>query len=396
MNPFVVLKNLSPELVDRWNKCFVRTGRSFSLGMWFRTQEESNKNFSNWKNANDKRRRLIQFYDEYAIVNNDFCIVNSYLWLSLAFPKNEINLYKDKIDESLQKGNWIRNDAGVYEKDNFNFSYKETEKLEEDCKNNREFPEDYSFLTITFKSKSFEIPEDVINLPWKLFNQGIRKPEKRENPTYTDDLSVIKEYLPAQIELGCGPSIEAGVDPLYSYHNLYSVQDHVTKKFFLSPEDDQILYELLTDTNKYFADVSEMYRKILLAKPTKFHYCLKAMMDKGLLVGPILNNDFDGLCEQLDMETIFIRDYLKYFRFKEYDFNPKAKSYIVIGCHSDRRMLQGLARKKGLKVIHIDPECFLENGEYRAYPLEGPKDNDIVLNLKGMELAEKCSDVFGI
>ena len=139
-----------------------------------------------------------------------------------------------------------------------------------------------------------------------------------------------------------------------------------------------------------------MYKEMLVAEPTSLHRALREMKDRGLIVEPILSNNFDGLCEQVGMKTIFVRDYIKYYRFKEFEFNPKAKSYLVFGCHSDRRLLQKLAREKGMKVVYIDPECFKEEGEYRDYPLEGPKNDDIVINMTCAEFVDNYKKAFSI
>lgn len=396
MLPFIVLENIDQSLIYKWNKSFLNTERNFSNGLWFRTQEKVNREFSRWQNCDDKRRRIIQFYDEYGIVNNNICLLNCYLWISLAFPKEEIDQYILNIKNQLNRGDWIQKRATSYEKEELEFSYVEDEKLEEDILCHRVFPENYRFLTIKMKSKGFKIPDDVLSLPWKLFNQGLRVQEQREKPLYTKDLSILKKYLPAQVELGCGPSIEAGIDPLYSYHTIYSVQDHKTKQFCLSPDSDTILYDLLGDKNTFFEKITRMYKMILLAKPTSFHFLMKRMRDSGIVVEPFLSNNFDGLCEEIGLETIFVRNYLKYFRFKEFEFNPKAKSYWVFGCHADRRLLQKLARKRGLKIVYIDPERFQENWVDRIYPLEGPKTDDIVINMTCAEFVDNWKGLFSI
>lgn len=42
-------------------------------------------------------------------------------------------------------------------------------------------------------------------------------------------------------------------------------------------------------------------------------------------------------------------------------------------------MLQS-AREQGLKIIHIDPEGFEQNGSMLSYPKEGIKKDDIVFH----------------
>ncbi|MBQ3494199.1 MAG: hypothetical protein IJA69_02160 [Clostridia bacterium] len=68
---------------------------------------------------------------------------------------------------------------------------------------------------------------------------------------------------------------------------------------------------------------------------------------------------------------------------------------IVMGGHADRRQVQKQAREKGLQIIYIDPEGFFTKDGFEKYPIEGPKDGDIIVNLtfeQAMEQLKKVLD----
>jgi len=55
---------------------------------------------------------------------------------------------------------------------------------------------------------------------------------------------------------------------------------------------------------------------------------------------------------------------------------------LVVGSHADRRKVQRQAREKGLKIIYADPEGFFDkNKVFTPYPMEAPKDEDLVLQI---------------
>ena len=113
------------------------------------------------------------------------------------------------------------------------------------------------------------------------------------------------------------------------------------------------------------------------------------MYEKGLFVGTLLNNNFDHLASELGIPEKTLRVYHIENYFPQITFDPRAKSLICIGSHADRRFIQKQARAKGLKIIYIDPEGFETKNGFEKYLIEGATDDDIVLNLKSLELAEE-------
>ncbi|MFD7003905.1 sensor histidine kinase [Streptomyces mirabilis] len=47
----------------------------------------------------------------------------------------------------------------------------------------------------------------------------------RGEPTYAEDLAQLADFLPFQVEVGCGVSYEAGVPPLHRLHEIYHVNE---------------------------------------------------------------------------------------------------------------------------------------------------------------------------
>ena len=81
---------------------------------------------------------------------------------------------------------------------------------------------DYNNLDIILKSNNFKITDEIMSRPIRVFEKGIRQVLPRGNPKYVD-FSDIKDYFPAHVELGCGPSISSGIPPLNYFHKLFSV-----------------------------------------------------------------------------------------------------------------------------------------------------------------------------
>ena len=65
-----------------------------------------------------------------------------------------------------------------------------------------------------------------------------------------------------------------------------------------------------------------------------------------------------------------------------------------MGAHADRRQVERQARAAGKKVIFIDPEGFYTKDGFEAYPIEGPKDDDLILKMTFEEAMEKLKDKY--
>jgi hypothetical protein len=217
--------------------------------------------------------------------------------------------------------------------------------------------------------------EDLRRLPWLVLESGFRQPDRRGNPRLDPPVSEILEHLPAQVELGCGPSIEAGIPPLRQLHDVYHVADRSTRAFLFGSGRDVLPALLVSEPERTYRRFVEMFRRCFTASPTRFHSMLRTMQRRGLVVGPVLTNNFDGLPRRLGLSEVRLR------RYDEIEapvsFHPAARSLLVVGSHADRRRLQRRARERGLKVIHVNPEGYVEHGSFVPDPVEGPQSDDL-------------------
>ncbi len=73
-------------------------------------------------------------------------------------------------------------------------------------------------------------------------------------------------------------------------------------------------------------------------------------------------------------------------RQEDVEFNPAARSLLVVGVHADRGLAQMRARQLGLRVIYIDPERYLApDGSVIPYPVEAPQDGDLFVRMTAGE-----------
>ncbi len=382
--PYVVC-DLTNEEAQVFKKYFEDNGTFNFEGVWFRSQKKINKASSGWKNESDKRKKVIHFYDTYKVVENKLVILESYLYVSKTLPKKELDSYIKNIIKTLNLEADKKEE--VYFLGDLEIIINRYDKNPKE-----EYIEDYETVDIVIKTKGKETKELYEKL-WALSKKGIREKDIRENPKYINDLSEFKEFLPAQIELGCGPSIEAGIPPLYYLHEIYKVQRHTNGKFYFGAEDD-LVCQVIKDPLSKYKEFSHMIKRCIKAKPTNFQNTLKKFYDKGIFVGNLINNNFDRLAARVGIEEEIIRVYDINDYFPKIDFDPRAKSLLCIGTHADRRKIQKRAREKGLKIIYVDCEGFYKNEKFSEYLIEGPKDQDLILKITANEFANLLEKEF--
>jgi hypothetical protein len=226
------------------------------------------------------------------------------------------------------------------------------------------------------QTDGFALPAGWPARPWKVFHDvGLRRSLTRGRPAEgrPEDIAA---HLPAQVELGCGPSIEAGIPHLSSLHRIYGVS-HPDYGFVFRAADDGLL-ELLAAPERKYAEFTAIYRACLLAGSTPFYDALRALHARGELVGPVITNNFDCQCADLGLPEVSLRRYDATPYYPTIDYDPRARSLLVVGVHADRRLVQMRARDRGLKVIFIDPEEYVApDGRRIGYPVEAPQDGDL-------------------
>lgn len=362
MIPLLVQSNLTEKQKINFHQRFGTSeewDRSLRENVWRRHQAPENQELSDWRSG-EHRRRLVHFRDKYGLVNGDFCLVESYLFLSIKAPQEEIESYKRRIHG--------RNLCGL------KLEVNEQKIHEADVKAGRETPQHYSNLDVRLYSHQYS--NETAIKPWRILKTGIRQKIPRGNPT---SISSLEPFFPAQVELGCGPSIETGIPPLNFFHKLFSL--HKNGKFVLKAEDDDFL-SVFDDPIQWYQKAIEIHQKTLVAEPSSFYFKLKELHDQGKIVGPIINNNFDGLPLSVGLEELPLRKYDDEGLYPPIKFHPEAKSLLVIGAHADRRKCQHHARNAGLKIVYIDPEGYDQNGVFVSYPLESPQNEDYVMNIK--------------
>jgi hypothetical protein len=348
--PFVVQPDLTARQLERYHRHIDSDSsgwyRRFTESIWRRHQHPSNAELSGWRGDTDQRRRLIHFYDEYGAQGRDFVLRNAYLHLVLDLPADDIDRYRAVIEDGLRAGEWRRTDdgrdrtLGRWQRGDLLATLRHRARHPEDEAHGHMSPAGYSSLDIVVRT------------------QGYR--------------------LPAQRELGCGPSIEAGIPPLSTLHRIYGVS-HPDYGFIFRAEDDGLLSLFRAPEAKY-REMTDIYRACLLAEPTPFYARMRDLWARGHFVGPIITNNFDCQCADLGLPEISLRryDWGPYYPTIEHD--PRARSLLVIGVHADRRLVQMRARRAGLRVMFIDPERYVApDGRSIAYPVEAPQDEDLLV-----------------
>jgi hypothetical protein len=395
-SPYIVLNNLSPEQIERWHVQFARDGRDTAEGMWRRSHDDyTAKKFGS--DPNDKRRRLVHFIDKYDIVDaiggKALGIIHSYVYICSTLPRQDVANYWLRHQELAKRHGWKTDRWNDEAFRIINGDYEITGKIYDVHPNDQEsgttFPEDYRTVEVIFRTINETIPKDKRETPWGVWNSKYRHPIERQEPEIVTDLSEIKKYFPLHIELGCGPSLEAGIPPLSRLHHIYSASDYSTR-VFLFGEGDTLLERIITNISDFYNDASESYRKCLLAPITPFYEMLGVLRDKGLAVEPLINNNFDGLAKLVGYEELYIRRYETTNWIPDIRFNPKAKGLLVVGSHADRRLVRVHARQAGLKVIYVDPEGYIDRGgNFTPYPLEALDASDILIRMTANDFGSK-------
>ncbi|MFJ5819348.1 hypothetical protein ACIQGT_36470 [Streptomyces sp. NPDC093108] len=389
--PHPVIEQLSDAQVATWERHFAGAGherpRAIEEGIWRRTQDPANAVQSGWSEDEQGRRRIVHYryrYDlDYTFPVPRLVLAELYLYTSVLAPTAEIGEYGDNVRSWLAEGGWRKVDDTMWSKGDLRVTVTPYDTHPQDERASRGTPPGFCSLDVAFVSEDFTVTRNVRQMPWNVLAGGIRIKDERGNPTYADDLSDLKNYLPFQVEIGCGTSVEAEVPPLHFLHQVYRVTtrtDNVMKDahpFVLSPQKDTLVREMLLDATTKADELTTMFRVSFLAEPTAAHYALKALHDAGHFVGPVLQHNFDLLAARAGLDECFVRRYDQ--KIPPVPFHPEARALLVVGLHADRRSVEKRARERGMRIFYVDTEGLEEFGKYMPYPLEGPQDGDVIV-----------------
>lgn len=383
--PFVVIPELTDQQLHRFehhvNSDASGWHRKWTESIWRRHQHPSNAKLSGWLSADDSKRRLIHFYDEYDVNGRQFVLKNAYLWVNWTLPEEHIAEYESAISTRLDSGGWSKlpgatAEASSWQRGDLLATLKGCQIHPEDLKRGVKQPPGYRNLDLVVKNASYELPAGWVERPWRVFHEvGLRKVLPRGEPQLIEP-EQIAELLPAQLELGCGPSIEAGIPHLSNLHRIYGVS-LPNYGFIYRAAQDGVL-DLLSAPEAKYREMTDIYRACLVAGSTDFYRAIGTLRERGLLVGPVITNNFDCQCADLGFPEISLRNYDWEPYYPHIPYDPRARSLLVVGVHADRRLVQMRARDRGLKVIFVDPEAYVApDGSRIHYPVEAPQTDDL-------------------
>ena len=403
--PFEIEKNLTHAQVLWWEKQFVETGRSAAEGIWRRTQDERNAVESGRISQHDKRRRMLHFVDQYGLITNEevvsLGVVAPYLWMQVASPREEVDGYLTDLEAALRHGMWDRtemyDDHQEFTRDDMRLSLHLLSSDPHDIREGRTFPSNYVMLEAVFEGTNTSISHQQKLSPWSVLNTGIREKDVRGKPTIISDLNELKrnDLFPIQLELGCGPSIEAGIPPLHYLHGIYYVTDVKTGGFIFGPKKDKLLVDIARNPEEFYNRAALPYARSITCDPTPFYELMARLHQEGILVGDVITNNFDGLASLVGLPERYVRRYEETQITPKIEFHPDARSLLVVGSHADRRRVQHSARQQGLKVIYVDPEGYVfPDGSFTSYPLESPQDCDYLIKMTAAEFTDSWIKTF--
>ena len=353
--------------------------RDVEESIWRRSQHPLNAAQSGWDGTGG-RRRIVHYRNCYAVAGPHLVLAEWYLYHCLTIPAAEARGYTAQIAGWATAGGWTRDGEQCWRRGDLRARLTRYAVHPEDAAAGRDTPAGFESVEMTFSSAGLRLPPGTARLPWEVLASGLRVPARRGDPAITPTLGPLARYLPFQAELGCGPSVEAGIPPLHRLHEIYSVRPGgkpgAGERFVLSPADDALIRDVLTGTERKFAEFTEMYRACVTASPTPALRALRQLADEGHLVGPVITNNFDVLAARAGLTEHCVRRYDEII--PDVPLLPEARSLLVIGSHADRRAVQARARATGKKIFYLDPEGFDAGGMFMPYPLESPQTGDWV------------------
>lgn len=394
--PFVVADELRDQDVERYHRHIDSDAsgwhRRFTESIWRRHQAPSNAALSGWTGPESRKRRLVHFWDEYGLEGRAFVLRHPYLHLDFTLPEPDLEAYRVAILDGLREGGWSRatGEAGEerFVRGDLVASLRHRLAHPKDVEHGAPPPAAYRNLGVVVRSAAMTVPAGWEGRPLDVFHRvGLRKTLSRGTPREITP-EELADHFPAQLELGCGPSIEAGIPHLSTLHRIYGVSK-ASYGFVFTPKEDGLL-DLFRDPEGKMREMTAIYRACLLSGQTPFYEKMKDLWDRGHLVGPVITNNFDCQCADLGLPEISLRryDWGPYYPRIEHD--PRAKSLLVVGVHADRRLVQMRARERGLRVLFVDPERYVApDGSTIPYPVEAPQDADFFVRATAHDAFER-------
>ncbi|KPJ70431.1 hypothetical protein AMJ51_01895, partial [Microgenomates bacterium DG_75] len=162
----------------------------------------------------------------------------------------------------------------------------------------------------------------------------------------------ISQYSPFATYCGSGLSAESGLPLLGKIHNLFEVDNSETGELVFGSQDG-LPARLVADVETELRSLCQFTVDAVKAEPAESHRLLAELYRKGLL-RQVLTDNMDDLFRKVDIPYTQTRQSIFPDRFPV-EFDPEAESLLAIGVAVDRRRVIQQARRRGLKVVVVNP-----------------------------------------
>lgn len=163
------------------------------------------------------------------------------------------------------------------------------------------------------------------------------------------DLSSLAPFV---LCCGSGLSSESGLPFLGEIHNLFDLDDNEGDNFIFGASDN-LPERLAENKDGEFRKYCQFTVDAVKAEPSDSHRLLANLFKKGY-IKQIFTDNMDDLFAKVGLPYTQTRLSIFPDRF-EADFDDRAKAILVVGVAVDRRQVVRQARRKGLKIIVVNP-----------------------------------------
>lgn len=296
----------------------VKDGKPFVLWGWKRDKVV--------KGIQKPESRTIYFSADFGLDNNLLYIKRAYFFLESRAEHKEIDYLYDKLDLGR---NVEKYDIKIYKRKDA--SYHKYSRLRIEIGS----PTDYDISSVKRRLKGK--PRLWLDPP-------------RIVPESTD--YNLAKYAPFVVFCGSGVSAESGLPLLGSVHNLFEVDDRITGKLTFGKKDG-IPNKVVEDPVNQFKKFCSLDVKALKVEPSQSHKLLADLYRKHV-IRQVLTDNVDAILKKAGIPYVQTRLSIFPDRYHA-KFDPKAKAMLVLGIAVDRRDVIKQARRKGLKIIVVNP-----------------------------------------
>lgn len=162
----------------------------------------------------------------------------------------------------------------------------------------------------------------------------------------------LAKYAPFAVYCGSGLSAESGLPLLGTIHSLFEVDD-LEKQELVFGAKDGLSARIVKDVQGEFRNFCQFTVDAIKARPSESHYRIGELYRRGV-IRQVFTDNMDDLLRKVEVPYTQTRLSIFPDRFPA-QFGPDVKSFLVIGVAVDRREVIKQARRKGLKIIVINP-----------------------------------------